>query len=148
MFELGVSVNEHTSFEIASMTKMFTDAGILLLVEEGKVSLDDSITKYIAGLPKTWNEITIRELMVHTSGLRDDWDEGNDYFLTKTSNADFLEALKASPLKFKPGTQHSYGCGPFLLGLVIEKVSGKAYAEFMPRAYSRAAEYDTHCRQR
>ena len=80
MFELGVPVNEHTSFEIASMTKMFTDAGILLLVEEGKVSLDDSITKYIAGLPKTWNEITVRELMVHTSGLRDDWDEGNDLF--------------------------------------------------------------------
>ena len=57
--------------------------------------------------------------------------KGTTYFLTKTSNADFLKALKASPLKFKPGTQHSYGCGPFLLGLVIEKVSGNAYAEFM-----------------
>ena len=129
--ELNVAVNERTSFEIASMSKMFTDAGILLLVEEGKVGLDDSITKYIAGLPSTWNDITIRELMIHTSGLRDDWDEGNDYFLSKTSNVDFLEALKASPLKFKPGTQHSYGCGPFVLGLVIEKVSGKTYAAFM-----------------
>ena len=66
--ELNVPVNEHTSFEIASMTKQFTDAAILLLAEEGRLSIDDRITNYFDNLPAEWREITIRQLMLHTAG--------------------------------------------------------------------------------
>ena len=129
--ELDVPVNERTSFEIASMTKQFTDAAILLLAEEGKLSVDDRITAYLDNLPPAWRDITIRELMLHTSGLRDDWDDDNKYFLTNNTDGDFLRALTAVPLYFKPGERFSYGCGPFLLGLIVQKVSGQTYAQFM-----------------
>src|SRR5687767_1779347 len=129
--ELKVAVNERTSFEIASMTKQFTNAAMLLLVEEGKVALDDSVRKYLDNLPDTWADITVRRLMDHTSGLRDDWDENNSFFLTNDTNEKFLRALVASPLKFKPGHGFRYSCGPFAVGLIIEKVTGKSYAQFM-----------------
>ena len=129
--ELDVAVNDQTSFEIASMTKQFTAAALLLLVQDGKLRLDDSATTYLADLPSTWRDITIRRLLDHTSGLRDDWDEGNDFFLTKNSDQAFLDALKERPLEFLPGERFSYSCGPFLVGMIISKVSGMSYAEFM-----------------
>lgn len=129
--ELAVPVNERTSFEIASMTKQFTAAALLLLVEEGRVSLEDRITKYVDGLPETWHDIRVHQLLDHTSGLKDDWDADNDFFLTKNSNDAFLTALKAAPLKFKTGERYGYSCGPFLAGMIIEKISGKSYAQFM-----------------
>ena len=129
--ELNVPVNSKTSFEIASMTKQFTAAAFLQLVEEGKVSLDDRVTKYFDNLPSTWSRITLRQLMDHTSGLGDDWDENNNYFLTKSSNDEFLNAIKLAPLKFATGERYGYSCGPFIVGMIIEKVSGKSYARFM-----------------
>ena len=129
--ELNVPVNEHTSFEIASMTKQFTDAAILLLAEQGKLSIDDHLTNYFDQLPPEWRDITIRQLMLHTSGLRDDWDEDDKFFLTNNTDEEFLHALTVLPLNFKPGERFSYGCGPFVLGLIIQKVSGKSYAQFM-----------------
>ena len=142
--ELNVPVREKTSFEIASMTKQLTDAAILLLAEEGKIHLDDSITKYINGLPSEWLDITIRRLMLHTAGIRDDWDENDNFFLTKNSNDEFLRALTPLPLLFKPGEHFSYGCGPFLLGMVIEKVSGTSYSRFMQeRIFAPLGMHDT-----
>jgi len=129
--ELNVPVNARTSFEIASMTKQFTDAAILLLAEDQKLSIDDRITTYLRNLPPEWHDITIRQLMLHTSGLRDDWDEDDKFFLTNNTDADFLRALTTVPLYFKPGERFSYGCGPFLLGLIIQQVSGQSYAQFM-----------------
>ena len=129
--ELNVPVNDHTSFEIASMSKQFTDAAILLLAEEGKIGLDDNVRKYLDDLPAEWHDITIRQLMLHTAGLRDDWDEPDDFFLTKNTDEEFLRALTAFPLKFKPGERFSYGCGPFVLGMVIKKITGKPYSQFM-----------------
>lgn len=143
--ELAIPVNERTSFEIASMTKQFTAAALLLLVEDGKVSLDDRITKYFDGLPETWHEIRIHQLLDHTSGLKDDWDADNDFFLTKNSNEAFLTALKAAPLKFQTGERYGYSCGPFLVGMIIEKVSGKSYAKFMQeRIFDRLGMASTH----
>ncbi len=69
--------------------------------------------------------------MNHTSGLRDDWDEDDIFFKTNTSDSAFFAALKAAPLKFQPGQAWSYSCGPFVLGLIIAKVSGESYADFM-----------------
>jgi CubicO group peptidase (beta-lactamase class C family) len=124
-------VTDSTLFSIASMSKAFTCAGILLLMEDGKLSIDDPLGKYFDSLPATWNGITLRRLMNHTSGLRDDWDEDNDFFYTNKTDSAFFAALKKAPLKFQPGEGWSYGCGPFILGMVIAKVSGQSYPDFM-----------------
>ena len=126
-------VTDSTLFAIASMSQSMTCAGILLLMEEGKLSLEDSIGKYLDSLPASWAPITIRQLMNHTAGLRDDWDEGDEFFYTRNNDSTLFSALKSYPLKFKPGTAFSYGCGPFVLGLLISKVSGENYADFMQR---------------
>src|SRR5512143_1384602 len=68
-------VTDSTLFSIASMSKAFTCAGILLLMEDGKLNIDDSVGKYFDSLPPSWAGITLRRLMNHTAGLRDDWDE-------------------------------------------------------------------------
>lgn len=129
--ELNVPVTDETKFEIASMTKQFTDAAILLLAEEGKLGLDDPIDRFLPDVPLSWKPITVRQLMNHTAGVRDDWDEDNAFFLRNQTNEDFLKALYAFPLKFAPGQGFTYGAGPFVLGIVIEKISGKPYREFM-----------------
>jgi D-alanyl-D-alanine carboxypeptidase len=126
-----VPVTDSTLFPIASMSKAFTCAAVLLLMEEGKLGIDDSVGKYFESLPQGWEAITIRKLMNHTSGLRDDWDENDIFFKTNTSDSAFFAALKAATLKFQPGQAWSYSCGPFVLGLIISKVSGESYADFM-----------------
>ncbi len=126
-----VAVTDSTKFSIASMSKAFTCAGILLLMEDGKLSLDDSVGKYFDSLPASWSNITLRRLMNHTSGIRDDWDEDDKLSPSKNIDSSFFEALKATPLKFKPGQGFNYSCGPFILGLVIAKVSGETYPDFM-----------------
>jgi CubicO group peptidase (beta-lactamase class C family) len=129
--ELNVPVTDDTKFEIASMSKQFTDAAILLLAEQGKLGLDDPIERFLSDVPTSWKAITIRQLMNHTAGVRDDWDEDNSFFLRNQTNEDFLKALYAFPLKFPPGQGWAYGAGPFVLGIVIEKISGRPYREFM-----------------
>lgn len=128
---LHTRVTDRTSFEIASMTKQFTDAAILLLAERGKLALTDPLSMYFPDLPLTWGTITIQQLMNHTAGLRDDWDEDDRFFTSKTTSGQFFEALKAAPLKFVPGSDWSYSCGPFVLGLLIERLTGKSYPQFM-----------------
>ena len=133
----GAPVTEHTSFEIASISKQFTDAAVLLLADKGILAVTDRLSKYLPDVPPAWRTITIQQLMNHTAGLRDDWDEDDAYFTSKTTNQQFFEALKASPLKFPPGSDWSYGCGPFVLGLVIERVTGMSYAQFMRESIFR-----------
>src|SRR5215212_498443 len=67
--ELGVPATEDSVYQIASMTKSFTATAIMMLVEEGKLGLDDKITQHLSGLPASWGEITIRHLLTHTSGV-------------------------------------------------------------------------------
>jgi len=133
--ELDAPVTDRTSFEIASMTKQFTDAAILLLAERGKLAVTDHLAKYFPDLPPSWQPITLQQLMNHTAGLRDDWDEDDSFFSSKTTPEEFFEALKGAPLRFAPGTGWSYGCGPFLLGLVIQRVTGAPYAQFMRESF-------------
>ena len=129
--EYRVPVTDSTLFSIASMSKAFTCAGILLLMEDGKLDIDDPVGKYFDSLPAAWNGITIRRLMNHTAGVRDDWDEDDNFFYTNKSDSSFFAALKKAPLKFQPGEGWSYGCGPFILGMIITKVSGLSYPDFM-----------------
>ncbi len=133
--ELNVPVNESTSFMIASMSKAFTSVGLMLLVDDGTVRLDDPITNYFDDLPPTWREITIRQLLDCTAGISNDWDlnppGSHDFFLVNTTDDAFLRALADVPLLFTPGEAYNYAAGTFVVDMLIEKVSGVPYAEFM-----------------
>jgi D-alanyl-D-alanine carboxypeptidase len=124
-------VTDSTLFSIASLSKAFTCAGILLLMEDGKLSIDDSVGKYFDSLPAAWAGITLRRLMNQTSGIRDDWGEDDNFFYTRNSDSALFAALKSAPLIFQPGERWSPDCGPFVLGLIIAKVSGETYPDFM-----------------
>ncbi len=128
--EHQVPVTPLTIFQSGSMGKQFTATAIMMLVEEGKLSLDDSITKYLPGAPSTWEKITVRHLLTHTGGMTDypsDFDFRRDY----TEN-EMLEKIKLVPLAFQPGEKWSYSnLGYVTLGILINKVSGQFYGDFL-----------------
>jgi CubicO group peptidase (beta-lactamase class C family) len=124
-------VGSQSVFEIASMSKQFTCAAILLLQQDGKLSVNDKLSKYLDSLPSSWSNITIKELMNHTSGLRDDWVENTGYFLENYTDDKMLASQKKAPLLFTPGEMFNYSSGPFDLGIVIQKITGKSYAQFL-----------------
>jgi CubicO group peptidase (beta-lactamase class C family) len=131
--ELDAPATPQTVFQIGSLTKQFTAAAILLLVQEQKIGLDDPIGKYLAGTPQTWAHITLRHLLTHTSGLP------MDGILTteKTFFADYtdeeqLQSAAELPLLASPGERYSYSnLGYNLLAMVVAQVSGKPYADFV-----------------
>ncbi len=134
--ELDAPVTPDTVFELASVTKQFTATAIMKLVEEGKVRVDDPVSTYLPGTPATWSAITIRHLLTHTAGLpklgedfRALWRGGVRMNYT---TAQMFDAATKDPLSFSPGTGWQYSdVGYFLLGMVIEKVSGQRYAAFL-----------------
>ncbi|MGI8966079.1 MAG: serine hydrolase domain-containing protein [Limisphaerales bacterium] len=130
--ELKAPVTKETVFEIGSITKQFTAGGILVLAQEGKLSVDDFLSKHLQDTPKSWSEIRLRHLLTHTSGIKSY--TGLDGFeLTKhLKQAQFIKAIGLHPLEFAPGESWKYcNTGFNLLGFVIENVSGKNYWDFM-----------------
>ncbi len=130
--ELKSPTKAETVFEIGSVTKQITAAGILLLQQQGKLSVDDKIATYLQDLPATWTNITLRHLLTHTSGIKSY--TGLDGFeLTKhLKQPQFLKALASVPVEFAPGEKWKYcNTGYSLLGYIIENVSGKKYWEFI-----------------
>jgi len=130
--EWHTAVAPETVFEIGSVTKQFTAAGILLLAQEGKLSVDDKISRHLKETPPSWANITLRHLLTHTSGLRNY--TGLDGFeLTRhLTQAQFVRRIGSEPLDFAPGEKWSYSNTGFnLLGYVIENVSGRGYWQFM-----------------
>ncbi len=125
-----------TVFHVASMSKQITAASILLLAQQGKLSLDDPARKYIPELPDFGTPVTIRQLIHHTSGLRDQWDllglSGWRYSLDLITNDDVLYVVShQKELNFPPGTRHLYSnTGYTLLGEIVKRVSGKSLREF------------------
>ena len=120
-------------YSIGSISKQFTAAAILLLQEEGKLSLDDSIGKYIPGLTGG-DRITIRQLLSHTSGYQDYWPE--DYVMTTmkptVTAQQIMDAWGKKALDFEPGTQWQYSNTNFVIaGAIVEKVSGEPYFKFL-----------------
>ena len=120
-------------YSIGSISKQFTAAAILLLQEQGKLSLDDAVGKYVPGLTRG-NEVTIRQILSHTSGYQDFWPE--DYLMTpmmKSATAQqILDTWAKKPLDFEPGTKWQYSNTNFVIaGLIVEKVSGQKLFEFL-----------------
>jgi CubicO group peptidase (beta-lactamase class C family) len=136
--ELNVPVKPETIFQSGSVGKQFTASAILMLVEEGKVRLDDSITKYFTDAPPTWGKIKVRNLLSHTSGLKEyESDEMTKPGGPINLRADFteeqlLKVLESFPLDFAPGDKWSYcNTNYVLLGMLIHKVTGQFYGDYL-----------------
>jgi CubicO group peptidase (beta-lactamase class C family) len=122
-------------FQIASTTKPFAAMGVMMLVEEGRISLDEKAIKYLPWLPTIYSDITVRQLLSHTSGVSRD---------VRTANVDnftideFKKRFAAAPASFKPGEKWEYSNnGYILLGLIIEAVSGKPFSEFLAQRIAK-----------
>ena len=132
--ELNVPMKTENVFKIGSMTKQFTAISILMLIEQGKLNLDDEITKFIPDYPTNGNKITIHHLLTHTSGIK-------DYTRVKGLNAiaqkdltplELIDFSKNEPIDFVPGEKYKYNnSGYVILGYIIEKVTGQPYANFV-----------------
>src|SRR5690349_16354599 len=124
--EHQVPVKPETIFQSGSMGKQFTATAVMMLVEEGKLALDDKLNKYFPDAPEGWRNITIRHLLTHTSGMTD-YPQGFDFRRDYTED-ELYERAKAIPLAFPPGDKWSYSnLGYVMLGILIHKVSGKFY---------------------
>jgi CubicO group peptidase (beta-lactamase class C family) len=129
--EHQVGVRAETLFQSGSVGKQFTAAGVMMLVEEGKVGLDDPVLRFFPEAPAAWRSIRVRHLLTHTSGIKD-YDE-KDIDLRKDYTEDELLARAFSlPVEFPPGSEWSYSnTGYVLLGILIHKVTGKFYGDFL-----------------
>jgi len=137
--ELNVKLKPEHIFRIGSITKQFTACAILKLAEEGKLSLNDDITKYIKDFPTHGNKITIEHLLTHTSGIKSytgmkEWD--GEVRKKDFTPEEMINYFKDQPMDFKPDEKYRYNnSGYFLLGYIIEVVSGKTYAEYIDEAF-------------
>jgi CubicO group peptidase (beta-lactamase class C family) len=133
--EHGVPITPQTVFDIGSTSKQITAASILLLAQDGKLSLDDDVRKHIPEMPDLGTPVTLRHLLHHTSGVRDYIELlqlGEISFEDVATDDDALAALsRQKALDFRPGDEHSYSnSGYFLLSLVVKRTSGKTLREF------------------
>jgi D-alanyl-D-alanine carboxypeptidase len=130
--ELGVPAKPETVFQIQSITKTFTAAAVLVLIDEGKLSLDDPVSRYLEGTPPAWKPITIRHLLTHTSGIKDFINDPTASLRIEVTEDQVLEAAASRPLIFTPGERWAYSNTNYhLLAMIIRKLTGKWYAEFL-----------------
>jgi CubicO group peptidase (beta-lactamase class C family) len=124
------------------MGKQFTATAVMMLVEEGKIGLDDKLTKHFPDAPESWQKITVRHLLTHTAGMTDypsDFDLRRDY-----TEEELLKTIKAIPLAFEPGDKWSYSnLGYVMLGILIHKVSRKFYGDFLQERIFKPLEMNT-----
>lgn len=137
-------ITSDTQFLLASVSKQFTAVAILILVEEGKMSLDDPITQYFDNLPKAWRPITVRHLLTHTSGIPDRF-RLIGYAEGWTNRQILNRLIQHRRLKFRPGSRFRYSnSGYNLLAMIVEEVSGQSFREFAHRKiFLPAGMYDT-----
>ena len=130
--EHRVPVTPETIFQSGSLGKQFTATAVMLLVEEGKIELDTSITAYLPGAPATWQPIKVRHLLTHTSGIPD-YTGGSSVDYRKDYTEDELVKLAYDlPLEFPAGSRWNYSnTGYVLLGAIVRKASGKFYGDFL-----------------
>jgi CubicO group peptidase (beta-lactamase class C family) len=130
--ELQVPVKPETVFQSGSVGKQFTATAVMMLVEGGKVGLDDPLTKYFADAPAGWKEVTVRELLSHTAGFGD-YPEKFDFRRDWTEDEE-LKLVESIPLAYAPGTKWEYSnLGYLTLGVLIHRVTGEFYGDFLQR---------------
>jgi D-alanyl-D-alanine carboxypeptidase len=122
----------HTVFKIASITKTFTATAVMMLVEQGKVHLDEPINGYLPYLPIAWSAITLRHLLTHTSGIKNYEPLLPASRQPEDSYQDVVKSVSEVPLEFQPGEAIRYcNTNYVILGVLIERVSGKPYRDFV-----------------
>jgi len=128
-----IAATPETNYRLASVTKQFTAAAILLLSQDGKLSLDDPVKKWLPSLPSAIDSVTITHLLSHTSGIIDYEDVMPAGTVKQLHDADVLRLLEAhDSVYFKPGTRYSYSnSGYSLLSLIVARASGKSFATFL-----------------
>ncbi|MBV9923741.1 MAG: serine hydrolase [Acidobacteria bacterium] len=134
--ELGVKVEPDMVFRLGSITKQFTAASILLLAEQGKLSLSDDMTKFFPDYPAKGRVVTVEHLLTHTSGIKSYTSIPAWHKLLRNDMAvaEVIDLFKNEPPDFAPGEQWAYNnSGYFLLGAIIEKVSGMTYEQFLQK---------------
>jgi CubicO group peptidase (beta-lactamase class C family) len=138
--ELSVPVKPETLFQSGSVGKQFVSAAIMMLVEEGHVSLDDSITKYFPGAPASWKPIRIKNLLSHTSGLAEyesperTGPKGPFYLRLDYTENQLLRKIEALPIENPPGAKWNYrNTNYVLLGFLIHRVTGLFYADYLAK---------------
>ncbi len=134
--ELQVPVKPESVFQSGSVGKQFTATAVMMLVEEGKIGLDDPLTKYFPDAPATWKDVTVRQLLSHTAGFGDypkkfnyrkDWTEDEE-----------LKLIESIPLAYPPGTSWAYSnFGYVTLGILIHRVTGEFYGDFLQQRIFR-----------
>ena len=126
-----VPVTDQTIFQSGSLGKMFTAAAIMLQVEDGKLRLTDTITKFFPDAPATWRSITVRHLLTHTSGIPDYTTDAFDYRRDYTED-ELAKLAYATKLEFPAGARWNYSNTGFaLLGFIVRRVSGKFYGDVL-----------------
>jgi CubicO group peptidase (beta-lactamase class C family) len=131
--EHGVEAGPSTNYRLASITKQFTASAVLLLVEDGKLALDDRVRQWLPSLPASDDAITLRHLLTHSSGLVDYEDVMPDSVTGQLRDADVLRLLEGQTRTyFAPGTGYRYSnSGYSLLALVVERASGMRFQDFL-----------------
>ncbi len=132
--ENNISNTPQTRFHLGSVTKQFTAMAVLILQDRGELSVEDPVCDYVPDCPEHWQEITIHQLLTHSSGLPDSW-----RFYAGKNNTDMpyppqeiIGWFKSAPLDFEPGTRFAYSnTGYVLLGVLIEEISGQTYISFL-----------------
>lgn len=131
-FELQVPVKPETIFQSGSMGKQFTATAVMMLVEEGKIGLDDPLTKYFPEAPPSWKNVTIRELLSHTGGFGDY--PKNFNFRKDWTEPQLTKLVESIPLAYPPGTKWEYSnLGYLTLGILIHRVTGEFYGDFLQK---------------
>jgi CubicO group peptidase (beta-lactamase class C family) len=132
--ELGVAVAPDMIFRLGSITKQFTAVSVLVLAQEGKLGLRDEITKFLPDYPTQGRKITVEHLLTHTSGILSytDIPEWLPLWRKDMTVKELVDLFKDKPMQFEPGASWAYNnSGYVLLGAIIEKVSGRTYADFV-----------------
>ena len=128
--ELQVPVKPETIFQSGSVGKQFTATAVMMLVEEGKIGLDDPLTKYFADASVSWKDVTVRELLSHTAGFGDYPKDFN--FRKDWTEDEELKLIESTPLAYPPGTSWAYSnFGYVTLGILIHRVTGEFYGDFL-----------------
>lgn len=146
--ELNVPTMAHATYEIGSVTKQFTAAAMLQLVEQGKINLDEDITKYLPGYNSQGHKIPVRRLLDHTSGIKGytEMKEFGPLSVFKLPRDTLVTLFSKQPFDFNPGDEEIYNNSAFFLaGLIIEKVSGMPYEEYIQKnLFDKAGMKDAH----
>jgi len=142
--ELNVPATIHSVYYLNSVSKMFTAIAVLQLVEQGKLSLDDEIGKWLQGYDSVKAHLTVRQLLSHSSGLKEDYDEQdwkNNYKSFSLTAQQWIDLAKKLPLAFQPGTSSSYSNTGFdILAMIVEKASVEQFPGYIKKHITQPAD--------